>query len=73
MFQKVLYRFGPDVPGAWAQGMAVVEQALALDRQDHRFHSWKGLLQLIYRPFYWEKTVHGLGDLDTGDPDSGPV
>jgi tetratricopeptide (TPR) repeat protein len=26
--------------------MAVVEQAIAVDRQDHRFHSWKGLLQL---------------------------
>jgi cellulose synthase/poly-beta-1,6-N-acetylglucosamine synthase-like glycosyltransferase len=22
--------------------------------------AWKGLLQLMYRPHYWEKTVHGL-------------
>src|SRR5713226_9585420 len=22
--------------------------------------AWKGLLQLVYRPYYWEKTVHGL-------------
>jgi hypothetical protein len=22
--------------------------------------AWKGLIQLIYRPSYWEKTVHGL-------------
>lgn len=22
--------------------------------------AWKGFLQLIYRPFYWEKTTHGL-------------
>ncbi len=25
---------------------------------------WKGLLQLFYRPFYWEKTRHGLSTLD---------
>jgi cellulose synthase/poly-beta-1,6-N-acetylglucosamine synthase-like glycosyltransferase len=24
--------------------------------------AWKGVLQLFYRPFYWEKTVHGLTD-----------
>ena len=22
--------------------------------------AWKGFLQLLYRPFYWEKTTHGL-------------
>jgi hypothetical protein len=22
--------------------------------------AWKGFLQLLYRPHYWEKTVHGL-------------
>jgi hypothetical protein len=22
--------------------------------------AYKGLFQLFYRPFYWEKTVHGL-------------
>ncbi|MDO8691218.1 MAG: glycosyltransferase [Dehalococcoidia bacterium] len=29
--------------------------------------AWKGLIQLIYKPFYWEKTVHGLykGGFDT--------
>ena len=25
--------------------------------------AWKGFLQLFYRPFYWEKTVHGLADV----------
>ncbi len=24
------------------------------------FAAWKGFLQLFFRPFYWEKTVHGL-------------
>ncbi len=28
--------------------------------------AWKGFLQLFYRPFYWEKTVHGL-DTPSGD------
>jgi cellulose synthase/poly-beta-1,6-N-acetylglucosamine synthase-like glycosyltransferase len=27
--------------------------------------AWKGFLQLFYRPFYWEKTVHGLDDPST--------
>ncbi|GIW11696.1 MAG: hypothetical protein KatS3mg061_2753 [Dehalococcoidia bacterium] len=29
--------------------------------------AWKGFLQLFYKPFYWEKTVHGLyaGPVDT--------
>lgn len=31
--------------------------------------AWKGFLQLFYRPFYWEKTVHGL---DTGHDSPGP-
>ena len=22
--------------------------------------AWKGMIQLLTRPFYWEKTVHGL-------------
>ena len=22
--------------------------------------AWKGVLQLITKPFYWEKTIHGL-------------
>ncbi|MBC7234743.1 MAG: glycosyltransferase [Chloroflexi bacterium] len=26
------------------------------------FAAWKGFLQLITRPFYWEKTVHGMAD-----------
>jgi len=30
----------------------------------------KGFLQLFYRPFYWEKTVHGL---DHGQPDAPSV
>ena len=32
--------------------------------------AWKGFIQLFYRPFYWEKTVHGL-DLVPGDPETG--
>ena len=24
--------------------------------------AWKGLIQLIPKPFYWEKTEHGLVD-----------
>jgi cellulose synthase/poly-beta-1,6-N-acetylglucosamine synthase-like glycosyltransferase len=24
--------------------------------------AWKGFIQLIYKPFYWEKTVHGLDE-----------
>ncbi|RLT27479.1 MAG: glycosyltransferase [Chloroflexi bacterium] len=24
--------------------------------------AWKGFLQLFYRPFYWEKTIHGLAE-----------
>lgn len=27
--------------------------------------AWKGFIQLLYKPFYWEKTVHGL---DKGAP-----
>lgn len=30
---------------------------------------WKGFLQLFYRPFYWEKTVHGLDNGHSGAPD----
>ena len=26
--------------------------------------AWKGFLQLFYRPFYWEKTVHGLSNVN---------
>jgi cellulose synthase/poly-beta-1,6-N-acetylglucosamine synthase-like glycosyltransferase len=35
--------------------------------------AWKGFLQLFYRPFYWEKTVHGL-DLahEAPAPESAP-
>ncbi|MBN2710906.1 MAG: glycosyltransferase [Planctomycetes bacterium] len=28
--------------------------------------AWKGFLQLFNRPFYWEKTQHGLGNNDEG-------
>lgn len=31
--------------------------------------AWKGFLQLFYRPFYWEKTVHGLHHLEQADSD----
>jgi cellulose synthase/poly-beta-1,6-N-acetylglucosamine synthase-like glycosyltransferase len=34
------------------------------------FACWKGLFQLITRPFYWEKTVHGL---DTNVPPPVPA
>ncbi|MBI5350190.1 MAG: hypothetical protein HZB77_12900 [Chloroflexi bacterium] len=30
--------------------------------------SWKALWQLITRPFYWEKTIHGLHKPQTGSP-----
>jgi cellulose synthase/poly-beta-1,6-N-acetylglucosamine synthase-like glycosyltransferase len=30
--------------------------------------AWKGLLQLIYKPFYWEKTQHGFCTLPTTMP-----
>jgi hypothetical protein len=33
--------------------------------------AWKGALQLLTRPSYWEKTRHGL-DLDAGYPEEGP-
>jgi cellulose synthase/poly-beta-1,6-N-acetylglucosamine synthase-like glycosyltransferase len=29
--------------------------------------AWKGFLQLFYRPFYWEKTIHGLTDVSKID------
>lgn len=25
--------------------------------------AWKGFLQLFYKPFYWEKTKHGLSNV----------
>jgi len=31
--------------------------------------AWKGFIQLFYKPFYWEKTVHGL---DTGGGSAPP-
>ncbi len=36
--------------------------------------AWKGFLQLLTRPFYWEKTEHGLTATEPPDcgPDSGP-
>lgn len=27
--------------------------------------AWKGFLQLFYKPFYWEKTQHGLAKIAT--------
>jgi cellulose synthase/poly-beta-1,6-N-acetylglucosamine synthase-like glycosyltransferase len=35
--------------------------------------AWKGVIQLVYRPFYWEKTVHGLSDIEPEVPSNGPV
>lgn len=28
------------------------------------YAAWKGTLQLIYKPFYWEKTTHGLSTMN---------
>lgn len=28
------------------------------------FGAWKGFIQLFYKPYYWEKTVHGIGKVD---------
>jgi cellulose synthase/poly-beta-1,6-N-acetylglucosamine synthase-like glycosyltransferase len=33
----------------------------------HSFAAWRALVQLIHKPFYWEKTPHGL---DQGDEQS---
>lgn len=30
--------------------------------------AWKGFLQLFYKPFYWEKTVHGLDEAHASPP-----
>ncbi len=30
----------------------------------HSISAYKGLIQLITRPHYWEKTAHGLSNLD---------
>jgi len=29
------------------------------------FGGWKGFIQLFYKPYYWEKTVHGIDNLNT--------
>ena len=29
--------------------------------------AWKGFWQIFTKPFYWEKTVHGLTDHTQGD------
>ncbi|MDA3961006.1 MAG: glycosyltransferase [Planctomycetota bacterium] len=34
--------------------------------------AWKGLWQMLLRPHYWEKTVHGLSDEHDADKASGP-
>ncbi|MBC7316779.1 MAG: hypothetical protein H5T70_10205, partial [Chloroflexi bacterium] len=26
--------------------------------------AWKGLYQLLVKPYYWEKTIHGLAEVD---------
>ena len=31
----------------------------------HSIAAYKGLWQLIYKPFYWEKTNHGLTKVST--------
>lgn len=45
------------VPGYW------VLQSIA---------AFKALYQLFFRPFYWEKTVHGLGSPGAAGPAGGP-
>ena len=37
------------------------------------FAAWKGVLQLFYRPYYWEKTVHGFTLLTEERPVEGAV
>ena len=32
--------------------------------------AWKGFGQLFFRPFYWEKTQHGLDDAHAVHPSS---
>jgi hypothetical protein len=39
----------------------------------HSIASYKALWQLIFKPFYWEKTVHGLTQVASGaDPAAAP-
>ncbi len=33
--------------------------------------AWKGCLQLLFNPYYWEKTSHGLFKESTGDSNQG--
>ncbi|HEY3182283.1 MAG TPA: glycosyltransferase family 2 protein [Gaiellaceae bacterium] len=35
--------------------------------------AWKGFLQLVTRPSYWEKTVHGMARVDASTPASGAI
>jgi cellulose synthase/poly-beta-1,6-N-acetylglucosamine synthase-like glycosyltransferase len=28
------------------------------------FGAWKGFVQLLYKPYYWEKTIHGITDAE---------
>ena len=37
------------------------------------FGAWKGFLQLLYKPFYWEKTLHGFHPEGTDDAPPAPV
>jgi hypothetical protein len=32
----------------------------------HSIAAWRALVQLIHKPFYWEKTPHGLGQAEVG-------
>jgi cellulose synthase/poly-beta-1,6-N-acetylglucosamine synthase-like glycosyltransferase len=31
------------------------------------FGAWKGFIQLLYKPYYWEKTVHGIDEFNTNE------
>ena len=35
--------------------------------------AYKALFQLIVKPFYWEKTVHGLSSADSGSQPPSPM
>ena len=41
--------------------------------QELAVRAWKGVLQLFYRPYYWEKTVHGFTLLAEVRPVEGAV
>lgn len=47
------------LPPAPAAPLPLGEALLAADLI-HSIAAWRALIQLIHKPFYWEKTPHGL-------------